>query len=286
MSNIVQISAEDYHADPSPVPSLSNSIANILLTRSPYHAWLSHPKLNPNFQPDESSRFDLGSAAHAMLLESDATKICVIDAPDWRTKKAKEERDQARANGLLPILAKHDYAVKKMVNAAHAFLEQSELRGILQDGDAEQTLMWEDDGVHCRSRLDWMTSDNVVILDYKTTEVAAPDFFIRQIGRMGYDLQAAFYTRGVHVCTGANPTFVFLAQEIDAPYACSLVSLSNAYIEVAMQKYRTALQTWKECMESGKWPTYPTRICYAEPPAWALREYEEEQITNPFKGDE
>ena len=279
---VVQMSADAYHADPAPVPSLSNSVANVLLSRSPYHAWLAHPKLNPNYKSDESSRFDLGSAAHAVLLEGDSTKICVVDAADWRTKAAKEQRDQARENGLLPILAKHDFAVKEMVKAAKAFIAQSELSGIFDQGKPEQTLMWKEGTTHCRSRLDWLTDDHKIILDYKTTDSAAPEAFIRQIGRMGYDLQSAFYTCGVTAATGTIPKFVFLVQEIEAPYACSLVSLSNAYFELALEKYKAAARLWRECLDSGKWPAYPTRICYAEPPAWAIKEFEEELLLNPF----
>jgi len=282
MSNIVQMSADEYHADPSPVPSLSNSVANVLLTKSPFHAWLSHPKLNPNYKPDESSRFDLGSAAHAVLLEGDNTKICVVDATDWRTKAAKEQRDEARKNGLLPILAKHDFAVKAMVKAAKLFVAQSELAGVFNQGKPEQTIMWQEGKTHCRSRLDWLTDDHKIILDYKTADSAAPEAFIRQIGRMGYDLQSAFYTCGVTAATGSTPKFIFLVQEIEEPYACSLVSLSNAYLELALSKYQTAVRTWQECMDANTWPAYPNRVCYAEPPAWAIKEFEEESLLNPF----
>ena len=41
------------------------SIAKVLITQSPLHAWYQHPRLNPNFQSDHDSRFDIGSAAHA-----------------------------------------------------------------------------------------------------------------------------------------------------------------------------------------------------------------------------
>jgi len=74
---------------------------------------------------------------------------------------------------------------------------------------------------------------------------------------------------------------VFMVQEIEAPYSCSLVALSNAYYEIAEAKYAAAVQTWTECLASGKWPAYPTRICYAEPPAWAMKEHEDD-LLNPF----
>jgi hypothetical protein len=43
-----RINAEKYHADPCVVPSLSSSIAKILLRESARKAWFSHPRLNPD----------------------------------------------------------------------------------------------------------------------------------------------------------------------------------------------------------------------------------------------
>ena len=38
---IHNLSAEVYHADPCVKPSLSSSIANVLLQQSPLHAWMA-----------------------------------------------------------------------------------------------------------------------------------------------------------------------------------------------------------------------------------------------------
>ncbi|WP_242401117.1 hypothetical protein [Acetobacter okinawensis] len=44
---IYDLPEAQYHADPCPTPSLSNSVARILLDESPMHAHFSHPRLNP-----------------------------------------------------------------------------------------------------------------------------------------------------------------------------------------------------------------------------------------------
>ena len=266
-----QFDAAAYHADPCSEPSLSSSIAQVLIDKSPRHAWLQHPRLNPAYKPDEDSRFDLGSAAHALLLEGANAKIAVIDAADWRTKGAKEQRDQARASGLFPILAKHDYALKAMVKAAHEAIEESELKGIFQDGKPEQTVIWREAGVWLRCRPDWLANDHRIILDYKTAENAEPEQFSRQIERMGYDFQAAFYSRSFP----KPPAFIFLAQEIEPPYDCSLHGLSEAAIQIAAFNVERAINIWRGCMIRGKWPGYDKRIHYAEPTTWALQKHEQ-----------
>src|SRR3979411_2799004 len=62
------VQAADYHADPCERPSLSSSIAKILIEKTPRHAWTAHPWLNPNFVPKQDSKFDLGSAVHELML--------------------------------------------------------------------------------------------------------------------------------------------------------------------------------------------------------------------------
>lgn len=271
--------APQYHADPCPRPSLSNSIANILISQSPLHAWHAHSRLNPNYQPDESSRFDLGSAAHQLLLERRSDGIVIVEAADWRSKAAKELRDQARAEGKFPILAHQYEAADSMVGAALRFIDTTELAGIFTLGMPEQTIIWNEGSSWCRCRPDLLSPDYRICLDYKTTENAEPEAFIRQIGRMSYDLQAEWYTRGIKTVTQVEPVFVFLAQETTAPYACSLISLSNAYRAVGQQKVERALGLWGRCVETDQWPAYSSRIAYAEPRPWDLAELEESQST-------
>lgn len=282
---IDEMPMEEYQADVvTAEPSLSSGLANILLTQSPRHAMLAHPRLNPHYQREEDSRFDLGSAAHCLLLERNAAPIVWCEFDDWRTKAAREARDEARGRRKLPVLAHYKEPLMAMVRTAYEFIQASELAGILDTGTAEQSIFWREAGVWCRCRPDMISKDRSVLLDYKSTTDAQPEAFIRQIGRMGYEVQAEFYTRGLRRgdapdtpagSTGpagraAGDQFIFLAQEITAPYACSLIGLSEAYKEVARVKVDRALRVWGECMKNQLWPAYDARIRYAEPAAWEL----------------
>lgn len=271
---IFNLTAEQYHADPAPTASLSSSIANILLDQSPSHAYLAHPRLNVNYEREEDSRFDLGSAAHMMLLERREDRIVRVQADDWRTKAAKEQRDVARANGQYAVLERQYGDIVLMCTSAHDYLVDTELSDILTIGDAEQTVMWQEDRLWYRCRPDLMSKDRRIVLDYKSTASAHPDFITRQIGRMGYDLQSEFYTRGIQSVTGQILTFVFLFQEITPPYACSLVSLSNAYKALGQSKAQRAIFTWNRCVTTDTWPAYSNKILYIEPKAWDIVEEE------------
>ena len=276
---IYNLSSDEYHRDPAPTASLSSSIASILLDQSPAHAWLAHPRLNPNFAREENGRFDIGTVAHTMLLERREDTIVWVDAPDWRTKNAREARDAARINGKHAILERYRAPLGEMVIRARAFIDTTELAGIFDTGDAEQTAIWQENDLWYRCKPDLLSADRRVILDYKTTESAAPDAFARQIGRMSYDLQSEFYTRGLFALTGTEPTFVFLDQEISEPYSCSLMALSNAYREVGRAKVTRAMSIWDRCVKSNNWPGYTNRILYAEPKPWDLIQADESTPT-------
>jgi PDDEXK-like domain of unknown function (DUF3799) len=271
------MTAAEYHADPAPEPSLSSSIAKILLTRSPYHAMLAHPRLNASFKPDTDSRLDLGSAAHALLLERDESRITWVPYDDWRTNAAKAYRDAAHGEGKMPVLAKFQPQLQQMVVIARQFVQDSELGDILDTGSAEQTMLWHETGpfgvMWFRARTDLLSADRRVVCDYKTVASAAPNDVIRQIGNMNYDLQAEFHSRGVAATTKVSPTFIFLAQEIDSPYACSLVALSEAYRSIGKSKVERAMRIWADCLHAKSWPGYDNRIHYAEPAVWQINEH-------------
>jgi PDDEXK-like domain of unknown function (DUF3799) len=277
MNTIALMSASAYHSDPAPGPSLSSSLATVLLFQSPRHAWRMHPKLNPRYEPEESARFDLGSAAHALLLEGN-NQMEPLAFPDYRTKAAQAARDEARARGKFPVLDHQYMDVRKMVEVATAFIATTELADIWEEGAAEQTCIWQEEyggkPIYLRSRLDWISKDRRFVIDYKTVDSAEPNTFGRQIQRMAYDVQHGFYCRAVQECAQVSPELIFVAQEISPPYCCSLVSLSNAYKEVGARKVERAIELWGKCITTDDWPAYPTQIHWMEPSAWQIAEVE------------
>src|SRR5262249_14947890 len=113
---IYDISFAEYLADPAPVPSASGGILSTLLDRTPRHAWTAHPRLNPHWEPDNDSKYDIGSAAHEMMLGG-SDRIVVVEADSYRTKDAQTARDEAYAAGKTPLLPDQAADVIAMVNA-------------------------------------------------------------------------------------------------------------------------------------------------------------------------
>ncbi len=266
---VLEVAEYAYHADlVADHPTLSSSVANKLLTGSPAHAKAAHPKLNHELVRQEEHHFDIGAVAHSILLGGESA-VEVVAADDWRTKAAKEARDLARAHGRVPLLDKHWAEVQQMTAAIREQLDRvSTSPPLFTDGRGEQTLVWEDNGVLCRARLDWLRDDLVAIDDYKTARSAAPEKWSRSMIDNGYDVQAAFYLRGVRATLDANPAFRFVAQEKEPPYALTVFALAPDVVALADRKVDWAIERWKRCLENDEWPAYPSRVCFVNLEPW------------------
>lgn len=270
MSAIVEITAADYHSDLiADQPSLSASLAHILCSSSPAHARAAHPRLNPNYKAREEERFDIGTAAHAMILEGrDAVEI--IHHGDYRTNAAKEDRDAARAAGKIPLLLHVKQDVDQMVAAAgKQLLEHEASPPLFTNGHPEQTLVWNEGDVVCRARIDWLRDDCTAADDLKTTSRSAnPDAYSRALFSVGGDVQAAFYLRGIKAVTGVDAEWRWCVVETAPPYALSVIAPGPDVLTIGQKKVEWAIARWRRCLAADEWPAYSTKVCYADLPPW------------------
>ena len=270
--------AEVYHQDPVRVPSLSRSIAQILLTATPRRAWMHHPRLNPNFKDQRAGKnMDLGSVAHTLML-NDGAPVRVIKAENYKGFAAQRARDVANASGDIPILRADYERVKVMVAAGREQLMCHESAAdAFVDGAPEQTLVWKEkiEGrtVWCRARLDWRPPLGGWLNDFKTTAVSTPEAWInRVLYPEGLDLQAAMYKRGYTAVFGVPPAgFRFVVMNIEEPFELFTVVLSNADIDMAGRDLEHAMALWGWCMAENKWPGFQKRDYVARRTGWRER---------------
>ena len=71
--------------------------------------------------------------------------------------------------------------------------------------------------------------------------------------------------------------FRFIVQEAKEPYALSVIALSPSAIDLAESKVDRALAIWGQCLREKRWPGYPNRTCYVDPPAWHEAQYLERE---------
>src|SRR5699024_3672134 len=198
MAELTDIPEADYFAS----PRLSQSQAKTLLANpARYKYELTAPR-------EERTAFDVGHAAHTLILGTGAP-IATVDVDARRGKAWTEAADAARADGCVPLTRKEAEAVHGMRDAVY---DQPGARALLGlNGQSEKTVLWDDEDVPCRARLDRLSDG--LILDVKTAADASPDGFSRSAANYGYDVQQVAYTRAVQAATGEAPPFVFLVVE-------------------------------------------------------------------------
>ena len=281
---IEDLPPDEYHADPCEVPSLNKTVAWEMITRSPAHARLKHPRLAKLWRPPTPEQ-DVGTIAHRLMLGRGA-EFAEIDARDWRTKAAKEARDEALDAGLVPVLS---HKLERYRYAADRVRQGLADHGIdYSAGMNEQSMFWVEhatDGtpVQCRGMLDHIgeqTSGLVRIRDLKTTADASPASIQRTIFNLGYHVQAAAYSSGlakVYPDWDGRVEFWLDFAEMAEPFCVVPVQLAGDFRRLGDLQWQQTIDLWANCMRTGHWPGYVTEPIRVEAPPWALKDamYEE-----------
>jgi hypothetical protein len=250
---VYPISADEYHGDPVEGGSLTSSGAVKLVNECP--AKFDYERRHP-LPPKDI--FDFGSAAHRMVLGA-GRDIVVVDADNWMTKAAKAQRDEARANGLIPLLA-GDYVVVKAMAAA---LRNHPMAAALLDperGTAEQTLVWQDGptGVWCRALVDFLphaADGRYVLGEYKSAVDASPAGCAKAMFSYSYHQRAQWYVRGAQRVLG-DAALVLIFQEKSAPYLVHCAEPDAIAMRHGRDRNDEALEIYAACTKAGRWPGY------------------------------
>ncbi|MBR9839934.1 MAG: hypothetical protein GYB50_18840 [Rhodobacteraceae bacterium] len=266
------VSDEIYHGDPAPRPSLSSTLARLILDRSPLHAWTAHPRLNPEWEAKDSKTFDIGRAAHRAVLGAGGDYVAIPENllgsnGAANTKAAKDWIADARESGLTPLKAEEVEQIGVMRERVHGRL--SEMAITLDPARSEATAIAEIGGCPVRARFD-NYPDGVAepIYDFKTTKDACPDHCMRAVMNYGYDVQAAHYLDTLKAATGEDRRFRFIFQEKDAPFEVCVVELHPDALDMARKKIRRARDIWASCINSGHWPGYAAGVHVVDLPGW------------------
>lgn len=255
--------------------------------RSPAH--YRHAATQPG---EDSEAMLLGTIVHTALLEPWLLPTLYHPEPvewqhDGRTKAGKAERaawrDATAGRQIVPG-AIWDQATHIATAVGNHPIASRLIQHV--PTYAREATCWSPDpetGIMRRARPDLPTQVGA-LLDLKTTVSADPREFSASIAKWGYHDQAAQYldvcndTLAAHSGWQPFDRFVFVAAEKTAPYAVSVLELSQAAIDLGRDRNRRAYHRLAECQESDRWPDYTdpevTEIATVDLPRWAYRQEE------------
>lgn len=287
---LYRMTAAQYHADPCPEPSLSSGAIRKMLERTPRHAYCEHPRLGGQRQESSSPAMTLGTVVHSLILGA-GRELVVIEADSYRTKAAQEQRESALKAGLTPIIREQYDKARAMAMSAYRELELLSLVGdALVSGRPEIVAIWREGDIWCRSMMDlcptaidadgWWT-----IHDLKTTQMALDlNTIARHVVGNGYDIQSAWYSRGLESLLGptARVRFRFLFIESDSPHLCAAFVCDGKMQTTGEQKVIAGLSIWQRCLSTGIWPGYSTDVLRLEPPKYSETQWAEREAGDPL----
>ncbi|MGB3483987.1 MAG: PD-(D/E)XK nuclease-like domain-containing protein [Mycobacterium sp.] len=257
-----------YHADHD---SLSSTGARKLL-KSPYKFHWAQG------QPAEHAKhFDLGHYVHGLVLGVGA-EVVVIDAASFNGKAAQAQRDEAYAEGKVPILAGWVDPAETMAQR----VRDHHLAGSLlanDDAQFELSAYFHDPltGERGRAKFDIFapTGDWIVIGDVKTTSKSAdPRTWSKTSGDLGYWIQDALYRIAAESLGAQNVDFVFVNVETEPPHLVSVTRHRPRAVELGRAKVREAFDLYHRCRQSDIWPDWGPGIHDVDLPSYIY--YQEE----------
>lgn len=272
-ARLLTCSDAEYHADPVS-PSLSASTAVTMLTESDWHAWAGHPRLG-NLGREPTDDMERGTVLHALVLHQPLDGvIAVVEADDFKTKLAKEARDEARRSRRIPILARKLASLRGFASRVRAEIERL---GIPLDGAAEQAVTWTEhaaDGtaVVCRGKFDHWTARE--ILDLKFAASAHPEQIARNFVDNGYDVQHAAYTSAFRKLrpemAGRERMRFLFCEESHGHAIVTPIAPDGELREIGARRWQRAVDRWARCIATGTWSKYADETQEISAPVWAL----------------
>ena len=256
-----------------------------------HHDWLSvssAKKLLPPSCPakfkatvgveEHRPQFDLGKAFHAAVL-GNGSEVAVVDALDWRSKDAREQRDAAYAAGRVPLLVADAAVVEAMADAVKAHDVASHL---FVGGASEVSAFWVDEatGVKCKARFDYLPDKQprrrLIVPDLKSAVSADPGEFSRAAARFGYVMQQVHYSSALrHLGIDPEPAFLFVVVEKEAPHLVNVGQFAEeADIKWTAAALDKALRIYRDCLATDTWPGWPG-VTDLSLPTWHLYALEE-----------
>ena len=221
-------------------------------------------KWNRDNPREATASMSLGTLVHALVLGTDP-HVTVSAFPDFRTKAAREWRDEAEASGLT-VITRADLATAEAMR--DAVMGNPIARQLLEaPGHSEVTVTGEHRGAALKGRIDRLPSAGPVI-DLKTARAVDPHAMSRFIADYGTATQLAHYAL---LADRADEAPIVIAVRNTGRPAVAVYRLAPVTWHVALEATRRAWDIYADCIETGIWPDpHADGINELELATWAM----------------
>ena len=206
----------------------------------------------------------------------------VLDHESFRTKSAKQDRDNAIANGwdkesvitqakAEKLKCESDEQLKRLDDCIEA-IEKTPLAWKLLQGRKQQQFYFEFADVDLKSMPDICHDDATV--DLKCSDEIGVEGFLRQAKRFWYPEQAALMQRGRMINEERLLPVVFVVVQPAPPFNVEVFGIEESIIAFGWNRINEAISRYKDCKESGVWkPPEWNELVRVEAPRYWMRNH-------------
>lgn len=218
-----------------------------------------------------------GTLVDMLLTTPEKTDSLIFNPyPDFRSKAARELRDNAAKDGKTVISADELAEAKKAVEA----VKSHDVAGpIMEQSRTQLMLLGKLKGVQFRGLVDIAPENEPILYDFKTTSSFSPRGISSQINDFGYHVQAAAYLK---LWNQAHPNnqrnrFRFIWQDSSPPYEVTVTELPAFDISAGDEWAAHQIDRLINATKSGVWPGITgCKVAMIGRPGYAAFQDEEE----------
>jgi exodeoxyribonuclease VIII len=199
----------------------------------------------------EKKAFDVGSAAHCLILEPEKfNSDFIIQPEEIKVRRGKAWDAFKEQAGDKIVLTKSDWeACHAMRDAVMAHTVGAQL---VQNGKPEVAFFKRDEETNLiiKCKADYIIGD--LIVDVKTAVSSEPSEFGRKAKTLGYHIQDAIYRDVIGM-----REFAFLVIEKEEPHIVTAPILFDTEArKLGYIEYRNAMRGIKQCFDTNAWHGY------------------------------
>jgi hypothetical protein len=222
---------------------------------------------------DDSATFAKGRAFHCRTLSPTIYGLCYCPNPP--TAGIQNDDGSLSKNPAATKQYKNLVASLKAKNPNVEFLERQDFddvekmaasalassREYLTELTCEASLLWDIDGVACKSRLDGFCAGEKRIVELKSTRCAHPRKFGFDARDFSYGIQMAWQGIAVSRVLGWTPReYIIVAVENVPPFCCTIHRLSLAWVSECEERCLEYAEEYKALPADKEWPGYGTGV--------------------------
>lgn len=216
--------------------------------------------------PLDSKAADLGTLLHSVLLEGYENYIDfdaivephLVNLCDDKGKPYKSPKQSTKGKEIVSQFAKKYAGYTfcsteeiEMINFyKQDFANNFAIKSILKDAVIESSVLSSLGGRECKCKPDIITKNNRVF-DLKTTVDIKPQSFTRQVFKLDYHAQVAFYAA---LCKAYPGGIIVISTK--KPYQTTIVEFSDEVLEHAKSRIEKAFSLLEQCEKAKTWPGY------------------------------